>query len=60
MDILLWLPKIRKGGVISGHDYSDKPNEATDVKAAVDFCIKSFRVQQWFLLRDGSWLWSVE
>jgi len=60
MDILLWLPKIRKGGVISGHDYSDKPNEATDVKAAVDFCIKSFRVQQWFLLRDTSWLWSVE
>ena len=53
-DILLWLPKIRSGGVMSGHDYGD------GVKEAVDFCLKSFRVEQWFLLKDTSWFWSVK
>lgn len=55
-DILLWLPKIRKGGVMSGHDYL----EEVGVKPAVDFCIKSFRIDQWFLCNDTSWFWSVE
>jgi len=55
-DILLWLPKVIKGGVISGHDYL----HPVGVKEAVDFCIKSFRVEQWFLCNDTSWFWSVE
>lgn len=55
-DILLWLPKIRKGGVMAGHDY------LPPVKDAVDFCLKSMRIKQWFILgeRDPSWFWSVE
>lgn len=55
-DILLWLPRIRKGGVISGHDYL----EAIGVKEAVDFCIKSFRIEQWFLCNDTSWFWEIK
>jgi len=34
-DILNWLPKIRKGGMIAGHDYHDKGDTAC-VKTAVD------------------------
>jgi len=25
-DILIWFPKLKKGGIISGHDYVNKPN----------------------------------
>lgn len=32
-DIILWLPKIRKGGILCGHDYCDF---YSDVKEAVD------------------------
>lgn len=32
-DILAWMPKVKKGGVIAGHDYADK---GTGVKRAVD------------------------
>lgn len=36
-DILLWSPKVKKGGVISGHDYVANPNEFRyGVKLAVD------------------------
>lgn len=35
-DIHAWIPKIRKGGVISGHDYMDKITTDTEVKKAVD------------------------
>jgi predicted O-methyltransferase YrrM len=38
-DINAWLPKIKKGGIISGHDYQwgdDKRPEGAPVKKAVD------------------------
>lgn len=57
-DILLWLPKIKPGGVISGHDYVVA--DQCDVRPAVDFCIKSFQVERWFLCNDTSWFWEVE
>ncbi|MBE3122191.1 MAG: class I SAM-dependent methyltransferase [Thermoplasmata archaeon] len=34
-DILAWWPKVRKGGILAGHDYYKKPN-FTDIKRAVD------------------------
>ena len=34
-DIQAWMPKLRAGGVMSGHDYGD-PGPAKDVKIAVD------------------------
>jgi hypothetical protein len=44
-DILLWEPKIRKGGVLSGHDYLNGPTHngaVNEVKSAVDDWAKAF------------------
>ena len=38
LDIEFWLPKVKKGGIIGGHDYGS-PGES-DVKEAVDECFK--------------------
>ena len=37
-DIELWYPKVRKGGILAGHDYLDgwAPNYVYGVKSAVD------------------------
>ncbi len=37
-DIELWFPKVRKGGILAGHDYLDgwAPNYVYGVKSAVD------------------------
>jgi len=38
-DILLWLPKVRSGGILAGHDYVDGPARGRpdiEVKRAVD------------------------
>lgn len=40
-DIRAWLPKIRPGGVIAGHDYTDS---FVGVKRAVEDCFKDFVV----------------
>jgi predicted O-methyltransferase YrrM len=36
LDILLWSRKVRKGGVVSGHDYFNNPKYNMGVKPAVD------------------------
>lgn len=41
-DIVTWLPKIRKGGVLSGHDYCDK---WPGVKRGVDRMIHKFGLE---------------
>jgi len=35
-DIIAWLPKVRKGGILSGHDYDGEDNMHPGVKQAVD------------------------
>jgi len=57
-DILLWYPKIRSGGIISGHDYKDSFDSA--VKRAVDWCVSLFHINRLFITskeRDISWFW---
>lgn len=49
-DMGWWLPKIKRGGWIGGHDYDNRKN-APDVKAAVD---KYFIPDKTF--KDTSWL----
>jgi hypothetical protein len=69
-DLAAWLPKVRKGGVICGHDYksiSYRPD--LQVVEAVDGWTKAYKVAPWYVLgrtrtRPGevrdkhrSWLW---
>jgi len=57
-DILLWYPKIRTGGIISGHDYKNDFDSA--VKSAVDWCVSLFHINRLFITskeRDLSWFW---
>lgn len=51
-DIRAWTPKVRAGGIISGHDYDR-------VGAAVRECAAETGVREWFVTGDAhpSWLW---
>lgn len=35
-DMKMWYPKIKKGGILAGHDYFDGPEESYGVKKAAD------------------------
>ncbi|KPJ89863.1 MAG: hypothetical protein AMJ53_15405 [Gammaproteobacteria bacterium SG8_11] len=56
-DIILWAPKVRKGGIISGHDYYNFRNAG--VVDAVDAYIKAHKIEEWYLTSDKtpSWMW---
>jgi len=71
-DIMTWLPKIKPGGIISGHDYrKTKNNFALHVVQAVNAYTDAYKVRPWFVLgrkdmiegeiRDThrSWMWVV-
>ena len=69
-DISIWLPKLKKGGILAGHDYLEieKPSH-THVFEAVNAYTKSYDIKPWFVLgreiksrgeiRDKrrSWMW---
>lgn len=57
MDLTAWIPKIRKGGVISGHDYVPQWKSQLDtihVQAAVQAWTGSYHVFPWFAFPGGS------
>jgi hypothetical protein len=69
-DIKMWYPKIRSGGIISGHDYLDqRPELQYGVVKAVNTMVKEYKIRPWFVLgrkeiipgeiRDAarSWFW---
>lgn len=70
-DLCAWVPKVRVGGIVAGHDYyrSIRKDSKCHVKAAVDGYTIAYRIAPWFLLgrrarvpgevRDTSrsWLW---
>lgn len=64
-DIVCWVPKIKKGGIISGHDYVDYVKERTpnppayDVKGAVDklFPKAANQGQVWWLVKGEGRVW---
>lgn len=58
LDILHWARRVRKGGVVSGHDYCW--GYQTGVVAAVDAYVRGMGIQSWYLTtrdREPSWLW---
>lgn len=70
-DIIEWSKKVRKGGIVSGHDYRKSTRMITQnhVVYAVNCYTQSYRIRPWFLLgrkaknpgevRDNarSWMW---
>lgn len=63
-DLNLWTPKVKKGGIISGHDYvryKGKYGLYNQVKDTVLEYTKSHNINPWFVLRDprerSSWMW---
>jgi hypothetical protein len=71
-DIVEWSKKVRKGGVISGHDYIriERRNDILQVKEAVDAYTKKNEINPWYVLgrknkldeneirdKQRSWFW---
>jgi predicted O-methyltransferase YrrM len=64
-DLALWCPKIRPGGIVSGHDFYDDIDEPRrcQVKKAVLEYVRKNRVNPWFVLKGDpslSWFWVKE
>jgi hypothetical protein len=50
-DLCWWVPKIKKGGIVSGHDYCKTKNDFhLHVMEAVHGYTSAFRVSPWFVL----------
>lgn len=45
LDVILWTPKVRKGGIVSGHDYYVSPKGTVQVIPAVDAYVKQHNIQ---------------
>lgn len=62
-DIVEWSKKVKKGGIISGHDYvmANPGYERIDVKNVVDAYTDAYGIGTWFVLEQTanypSWLW---
>jgi len=54
-DICAWMPKVKYGGVIAGHDYYlEQENYFPGVKKAVDECVTGFEAE------ENCWIYSVK
>lgn len=51
-DIYYWSKKVRKGGIISGHDFVKRKNEAAHVhiKQVLDGYTNAYGIKPWFVL----------
>jgi predicted O-methyltransferase YrrM len=62
-DIEAWAPKVRKGGIVSGHDYHNlKPHRCQVIKAVDEYTAK-YKIDPWFVVagdRESSWFWVKE
>lgn len=58
-DITYWEPKVRVGGIISGHDFARYRGNPMycHVKDVVQAWTYAHRISPWFVTRDNSWLW---
>lgn len=62
-DLEAWAPKIRRGGILAGHDYNEvTANRFSRVKAAVDAYVTAHAIEPWWILTADakpSFLWVV-
>jgi len=70
-DIIEWSKKVRKGGVISGHDYIviERPSDVIHVKWVIDAYTQAYKINPWYVLgrkdnvegekrdKQRSWMW---
>ena len=62
-DIAEWSKKVRKGGLVMGHDYTHNNvgYERTDVDYVVDAWTQAHDIKTWFVTEEGdrcpTWLW---
>jgi hypothetical protein len=52
-DLYNWSNKVRKGGIVSGHDYFNKPHHpraTVHVKAVVDAYVDLFGITNWWVI----------
>ena len=56
-DMIFWIPKVRPGGIIAGHDYY--PFYRAGVITAVDAYVKAHNITQWYVTRErhSSFFW---
>jgi len=57
MDIILWAPKVRKSGIVAGHDYYHFYQSG--VVDAVRAYVTAHRVCDWYVTweKEASWFW---
>lgn len=54
-DINAWLPKVKMGGILAGHDYWKDTNAWPDVKRAVRDLLSDYKV-----IKEGCWIHEVK
>lgn len=62
-DLECWSPKVRRGGIVAGHDYGTKDRHAViEVQAAVDAFTADHQIAPWFVAsgdKSHSFFWVV-
>jgi len=60
-DMAAWAPKVRAGGIVSGHDFTTRQTgDPCHVEAAVTAWTQAYQIRPWFVLtgdRSPSWFW---
>lgn len=62
-DIAAWHSKVRKGGIVSGHDYRRSVNQyECKVKDVVNAWTYAYYISPWFITSESpaSWLWVIQ
>jgi len=61
-DLTLWMPKVKPGGILSGHDYhrfTRPPYRHIQVIEAVNAFVAQHEIGPWWIFEDGSYAWRV-
>ena len=58
LDLIAWIPKVKSGGIISGHDYDF--GHDVNVIPAIDSYTRCHNISMWYITKDHpqTWLWA--